>query len=192
MLKKLMLLATAAVAVLAMGASSASANWYDNGTALVAGQNPTLNGTGTAAFTSPNGGTHCNTTDAAVQLTGGTTTAHITKFEATNIGTCEVSGGLVFLTGGTTSLKSATLTTGATAHSNGSDLTVEGIKLHNVYNNGFSITLSSKAGSPLTATLDNLKKASKLTLTGTLTSGLGELSVTAHLTDHSPTYGITA
>lgn len=192
MLTKLILTAAASVAVLAMGAPSASALWRDNGIQITPGSNPSINITGTAAFTSPNGGTHEARADLVIQLTGGTTTSHFLGWLTTVPSEAEVSGGLVFLTGGTTSLKSASLTSGGTAHSNGSDLTVTGIALHYEYNNGFKITLSSKVGNPLTMTLNNRKQASQFTLTGSLGSGLGDVSMTGHFTDHSPTYGIEA
>lgn len=186
--KKLFLVAMGTIVVLLTGIQTATAQWYDNGVPAVG--NPTMNVTGTFALTSPNGGTHCASTDASIQLTGGTTTADLTSLVATNIATCEVSGGKVFLCGGTTTVKSWTLTAGATIHSNGDDVVVTGISLHEACHNGLQLTYSSKAGLPLTGIFDNKTKASTLTLTGTLASPLGDVSATAHWTDHAPTYGI--
>lgn len=208
MLKKLMLLATAAMAVFAFGAQGASANWFHGSSALKAGENPHINTTGSLSFTSPNGGTSCNTVDSTIELIGGSTTGHIRSFEVTNIGACEISGALVFLTGGTTTLKSATLTgSGAwtpTIHqiikSGKHHLSVTGLTLHIAYANGFKLTLES-AAAPLTAALSNAgggQTGAIQTLTVTagaenkLKSGLGEIEITMHGHVANPTYGVTA
>lgn len=194
MRKKMILLATAAMALLAFAAQSASADWYDTGVALEDGDDPHILATGPASFSSSAGGVACPETEATIELTGGTTDAHIVWFTVTDPKKCEVSGGLVFLTGGTTTLKSATLTGGATAKINAEkdDLTLTGVSLHNEYNNGFKLTLSSIESEPLTITVDNAKKVTTLTLEGKLNSTLGTtVTASADLHVDDATYGIT-
>jgi len=182
----------------AFGAQAAPAEWYDKGTALKAGENPTFEVTGTVAFTSSGGGVHCNTGTSKVQLTGGTTDGHVLTFGVEGPSKCEVSGGLVLLTGGTTTLKSVTLTGTPTDKNDGNnELQISGVTLHNEFNNGFKLTLSSIAGSPLKGTPDNATSMSSATLAGELNSTLaaGKVNVSGSLNVLAPnagTYGLVS
>jgi hypothetical protein len=207
MLKKIMLMATAVTAMFAIGAQAASAEWYDKGTALVAGENPTLEATGTVAFTSTAGGVHCNTGTAKLQATGGEkakTTGHVLSFGVEETSKCEVSGSLVFLTGGSTTLETVTLTQEPTkvegtpeANNATSHLEVKGIELHNKFTNGFELTLFSEA-SPLKATpVGSTTAISSATLSGELNSTLsvGKVKVAGTLEvlgAAKGTYGLVA
>jgi hypothetical protein len=81
MLKKILVLALTAMALAAASASVASANWTYGGEALPAGANPHLQLTSQWSTTSiVIGGIDCQI-DITVELTGGTTTGHVTQFE---------------------------------------------------------------------------------------------------------------
>ena len=195
--KRLMAL-TAIVALCAIGSQAASAEWYDKGTALKSGENPTLEVTGTVAFTSSGGGVHCTTGTSKMQFTGGTTDGHVLTFGVEETSKCEVSGGLVLLTGGTTTLKSVTLTGTPTDKLGGNnELQISGVTLHNEFNNGFKLTLSSIAGSPLKGTPNNSTAISSAALSGELNSTLaaGKVSVVGSLNVLAPnsgTYGLVS
>jgi hypothetical protein len=197
-MRKTMLALTAAVALCAFGAQAASAEWYDKGTALKSGENPTLEVTGTVAFTSSGGGVHCNTGTSKMQFTGGTTDGHVLTFTVEEPSKCEVSGGLVFLTGGTTTLRSVTLTGTPTEKQNSdNEIHISAITLHNEFNNGFKLTLSSVAGSPLVVTPNNTTSISSATLSGELNSTLaaGKVAVSGSLNVLAPnvgTYGLVS
>jgi len=198
MLKKIMLLSMAVMAMFAMGAQAASANWFDNGAGLAEGVNPHIDITGTVAFTSSGGGVHCNTGTSTLQATGNTNIGHVLTFSVEEPSKCEVSGGLVLLTGGTTTLKSVTLTKPTPEGTNtGSVINITGVTLHNEFNNGFKLTLSSIAGSPLVATPNNTTSISSTTLAGELNSTLaaGKVKVAGSLNVLAPnvgTYGLVA
>jgi len=198
-MRKMMLALAAAVAVCALGAQAASAEWYDKGTALKSGENPTLEATGTVAFTSSSGGVHCNTGTSKLQFTGGTTDGHVLTFGVEEASKCEVSGGLVLLTGGTTTLKGVTLTGMPTDKNDGNHEKIEisGVTLDNEFNNGFKLTLSSITGSPLIATPNNTTSISSATLAGELNSTLaaGKVKVSGTLNVLAPnagTYGLVS
>jgi len=150
-----------------------AAGWSDEEIILESGENPSLELTGTTAVTSSSGGVHCPSLTASLKLTGGTSDGHVQSVTAEEPGKCEVSGGLTFLTGGTTTLKSMTLTGAPTATSS-EEKTVglTGISIHYQFNNGFKFTLSS-AEKPLVATPDNTVEISSLALAGELNSSLG-------------------
>lgn len=81
MLKKTMILALAAMAVAAFVAPTASAVWTQHHKATLVNENPTVEFTGQAAFTSAVvGGIECQV-DATVIFTGGTTTGHVEHFQ---------------------------------------------------------------------------------------------------------------
>jgi len=174
MLKRLTTIGVVASALVAVGSGIATAEWYDKGVALHSGENPTIELTGTWAFTSSGGGLHCNTSTAKIQFTGGTTDGHVltTGFEEPT--KCEISGGTSILCGGTTTFKGATLTgTPTIVNIGGSDVQISGISTHLECNNGFKITLSSIAGLPLTLTPNNTTCISSWALSGQLNSTLG-------------------
>jgi len=211
MFKKIMLMATAVMAMFAIGAQAASANWFDKGAGLAAGENPTLEITGTVAFTSSGGGVHCNTGTSKLQATGGTNDGHVLTFGVEEANKCEVSGGLVLLTGGTTTLKKVELTGTPTGTNNGGNtIDVTKVSLHNEFNNGFKLTLSTikciikheggvetEVETPLVATPNNTTAIESATLAGKLNSTLaaGQVTVSGSLsvlgTDKN-TYGLVA
>jgi hypothetical protein len=80
MLKKTMMLTLAVTAVAAATAPMALANWSHNHVAIPLNTDPVVQLTGQFAFTSAViGGINCQT-DTTIQLTGGTTTGHITQW----------------------------------------------------------------------------------------------------------------
>jgi hypothetical protein len=137
-----------------------------------------------------------------MQLTGGTSIGHDLAFTVEEPSKCEVSGGLVFLTGGTTTVKSLT----STEWEEGGALTIDFVngkfgwckwEKHIEFNNGFSLTLSSIAGSPLNTTPNNTTSISSLTLSGELNSTLaaGKVKVsgsTEVLGTDKGTYGLVS
>jgi hypothetical protein len=194
MLQKLALFALTACA-LVIAVPTASANWYHEGEALKAGENPQISISGTAAFTSSSGGVHCATGgQLTIEGTGGTTDGHLVSYELEEK-KCEVSGGLIFLTGGTTSLKSGQLTGTPDGTHNGKVIEIFDIIIHSEFNNGFKLTLIADKEFPLIVTPDNPKAATAGTATGEMTSTLssGKVKITASgtiLGEASGTYGI--
>jgi hypothetical protein len=177
--------------VLALG------NWYDKGIGLKDGEDPSLELTGAFAFTSSGGGVNCEKVTLKTELTGSTADAHIKSFAAEEPGKCEVSGGLVFLTTGTTTLKAITLTGEPTAiNSKEESVLLSNIALHYEFNNGFKATLSSIEGEPLIATPDDTTEISSVSLGGELDSTLfaGKVKVSGSLNvlgADDGTYGLT-
>ena len=175
MRRMLRILRVAGMIVFAFGAvtvAPAQGAWTHEGVPL-GGESPSVELTGTFAVSSSGGGVHCGKLATELELTGGTDDGHLQGFTAEEIGKCEVSGGLVFLTGGTTTLKSLTLTGGATATSSeGKVVQLSGISLHYEFNNGFQMTLSSVVASPLVATPDNPAEIGSFTLSGELNTTL--------------------
>ncbi|HYH54514.1 MAG TPA: hypothetical protein VD761_10325 [Solirubrobacterales bacterium] len=96
MFKKMLIIASMALALVAIAApASALANWTQSGVPLEEGENPHLSLAGPAAFTVPAGEFGVSATlTATIQLTGGTTTAHIISLKADN---CKGSGKLAGL-----------------------------------------------------------------------------------------------
>lgn len=193
MVKRVLLIVTAVTATMALGVQPASADWYHSGLALKAGENPSIETTGTVAFTSSAGGVHCATGTSTFQATGGTTNGHVLASGAEEVGKCEVSGGLVFLTGGTTTVSKCELT-GATIQIDAATgrITLLSVTLHIYFKNGFTMTLSSEEV-PLTITPNNTKAISSGTLSGKLNSTLGtSVTVTGSqnvLAPNAGTYG---
>ena len=198
MFKKLMLLATALAALCVFGAASASASWFHQGVALQSGQDRTIHLTGTTNFASSSGGVHCANTTMNITATGGTTTGHAT-YSVSSPTTCEISGGLTLLCGGTTRLETVNLTAGATVHIlAGTDrLSVTNITMHLACANGFGFDMTSEVA-PLS--IENIEFADaieEVTLTGKLKTNLpsGVFGILAHLgvtPGDAGTYGITS
>ena len=91
-MRKLLLFASLALAAGAFAApSGASASWTLNHNHLQA--NAQIHGEGTWESISTIGGTHCTQVTMTMQLTGGTTTSHVTQF-GPNEETCKTTGGL--------------------------------------------------------------------------------------------------
>lgn len=80
MIKKALLLAMAAVAVVAVSAPMASANWTHNGTPLSVGQDPHLQLTGQLLTVSAFGQIKCEI-DMTIVFTGGSTTGEVKQIE---------------------------------------------------------------------------------------------------------------
>lgn len=81
MLKKMVVLGLAVIAVAALSAPVASANWTHNGAPISAGTNPRVWFTGQFLFTSVVvGGANCQV-KGTIELTGGTTTGDIITFD---------------------------------------------------------------------------------------------------------------
>lgn len=193
MSKKSVLLAIVGV-VFAISAPSASASWYHEGEALGEGQNPQITVSGTAAFTSASGGIHCATGgQLTLEGTGGTTDGHLVSYELEE-SKCEVSGGLAFLGGGTTSLKSGELTGTPDGNHNGKTIELYDIVLHSEFNSGFKLTLTADEESPVIVTPDNPSAVTAGTVHGQMTSSLGgTVTVAANgsvLGEAAGTYGI--
>jgi len=213
MRKKMIVLLILGLAVLLMP-QSASAEWYDNGIALEPGENPVVEMTGTVTFIGPTFGVHCPAGTISVRATGGTTTGHLVAYEAENTKTCEVSGGLVFLSGGTTSVKAAQLTSVPTADHNGKVIELLNINWHIEFNSGFKLTLSTPpectitekiegitttttVTTPITVTPDDLTAATGGTAEGTLNNNLSASPVVVQasgniLGEASGTYGLVS
>jgi len=178
--------------VLALG------NWFDKGIGLNTGEDPTLELTGAFGFVSSGGGVNCAKSALDLELTGSTADGHIKSFTAEEPGKCEVSGGLVLLGGGTTSLKSVTLTGEPTAINNEEkEIQLSDITLHYEFNNGFKMTASSIVGNPLVATPDSSTAINSLSVAGQVNSTLaaGKLNVTGSLSvvgKDAGTYGVTS
>jgi hypothetical protein len=196
MLRKAMLLS---LAVFAVSAQGATANWYDEGEGLKEGENPTLQSTGTLAFTSSGGGVHCTDGYMTMQMTGSWNDGRLNAVGVENPGLCEVSGGLVFLTGGTTTLTSVTYTgnivipeiTNSLSHIN-----IRLIKLHYAFKNGFKVELSLE-GLTLATTPDWATEMSSFALSGEMFSSLaaGKVKMSGSLAVLAPdagTYGLVS
>ena len=152
-------------------------DWYDRGAALENGEDPALELTGTFGFTSSSGGVHCAKAALDLELTGATVDGHVKSFTAEEPGSCEVSGGLVLLAGGTTKLKAITLTGEPTAAaSEEKQIELSGISLHYEFANGFAATMTSKGGEPLLGTPDDPAEIASVAVAGklntTLSSGI--------------------
>jgi len=80
MLKKIMILALGVMALAAVAAPLASANWTHKGVKIPAGTNPVIQFTGQSSTISSIGSIDCQT-KFTVQFTGGQTTGHVNTFE---------------------------------------------------------------------------------------------------------------
>jgi len=196
MFKRLTTIGVFASALIVIGSGVATAEWYDEGVALRSGENPTLELTGTWAFTSSGGTLHCNTSTMKLQFTGGTTDGHVLATGFEEPAKCEINGGTRLLCGGTTAFKASTLTgTPTLINDGGSDLLMSGVSTHLECNNGFAVTLSSIAGSPLTLPPNNTTCISSLAVSGQLNSTLAAGKVEIHgqynvLAPNVCTYGV--
>jgi len=195
MAKKTLVLAVIAAALVAVGVQTASAEWFDEGKALKKEENPIFKLEGDLRLKGKTGTVECpKGVFAFLELTGGTTDGHLSGLNVNIPEECEVEGGLVLLTGGTTTLSSMQLTAGATAvNDEGIRIVVSGVSLHYKFKNGFAATFTSIAGSPLVGVPDAAKKIGKVFVTGKLNSNIGEMSASGVLTvlaGPNGTYGI--
>jgi ABC-type amino acid transport substrate-binding protein len=187
MFKKMMLLATMALAVTAAAApASALANWNDGGVAITA--NKTIAFSGSATFTSSLGGISCSEGTASATIEPGTT-GKITAFSADNANTkCTTSGLLA---------SCKVKANGVTAeglpwiiHDIGTAITITGVKITTDLE-GCSLGSVIIGPGTVTATPDNTAKVSKLVLSGTLPSSLGaNVTVGGTLLATPATYGL--
>jgi len=173
MFKKIMLLAMAVGALVAFAVPAvASANWTKNGAEL--GTNDHVIFEGPASFTNANGdGVHCELATATVELTAGTTDAHVLSFTADEPGTrCHVFGLIATFGGGTFSLRKVELKKAATAQVVGGVLQITNLELFNEFASGLKLTLTDSTEG-LFATPDNSEAISSVELGGEATSSLG-------------------
>jgi hypothetical protein len=190
MFKKMMLLAVAAMAVVAVAApAAASANWKDAGVDVTG--NPHVNFSGPASFNGALGSVSCQEATATVQLTGGTNDAHIKTFTVDNPGNCVVGGFLGALCG-TRSLTTADLTQEGTATISGGTIELTNISLENQFGSCATILLTDEEEGSLTATPNNKKAISSVSLSGSLEDNTGGSEVVSGTLAVSPagTYGI--
>ncbi|HYH54513.1 MAG TPA: hypothetical protein VD761_10320 [Solirubrobacterales bacterium] len=96
MFKKMLMIASMALALVAIAApASALADWTQGGVPLEEGENPHVFFSGPAAFFVPSAGAGAGATlTATIQLTGGSSTAHVVSLKADN---CKGSGKLAGL-----------------------------------------------------------------------------------------------
>jgi hypothetical protein len=174
MLRRWIVAAGIAGVFLAVGAQTAAAEWYDKGVALKAGENTEAHMKGTFAFTSSQGGVHCESGTMKLKFTGGTAEGTVPVIGVETPKACELSGGLVFLCGGTTTLKSITpASLPKIVNNGGTSITLSTLVLDYECNNGFKFTVSSIASEPLVGTPDNAKAITKVAFAGMLNSTLG-------------------
>lgn len=183
-----------AIALSLVTAQSAAAGWYDKGTGLPSGTNPSIQLTGTFDFTSATGGVDCPAITATLQMTGGGTDGHLSSLSPETLLGCEVTGVLVFLAGGSTTVSSINLTTAGTAVSTGEeDIRISGLTIDYRFTNGFKLTLSPVEESPLVATPDDPEAMTKATLSGPMSSALGNVTVNGSMNvvgGNAGTYGV--
>jgi len=173
-MKRLASLFTLVLILSSVATQLAEADWYDKGVPLTNGQNPVIALTGTFAFTSPNGGVHCNAGVMELELIGGTTDGHISTINAEEADKCEIVGPLALLCKGTTTIQSFNLTSTPTLINNGgANIRITNVDL-DVECTGLTVTLISMAGQPMVATPDNTTGIGKLTLSGRLQAKFGE------------------
>jgi hypothetical protein len=188
MFKRMMLLATMALAVMAAAApASALANWNDGGVAITA--NKTIGFAGSATFTSSLGGISCSEGTASATIEPGTTGA-ITAFSADNANTkCTTSGLLA---------SCKVKANGVTAeglpwiiHDTGTDITITGVKITTDLEGSCGVSSVTIGPGTVTGTPDNPAKVSKVVLSGTLPSSLGvNVTVGGTLFATPATYGL--
>jgi hypothetical protein len=188
MFKKMMLLAMAVMAIAAVSAPAASANWTHSGAPIT--KDTTVAFDGTASFQGSIGGVHCTNATAAIVATAGTTDGHVELFDVHNpTVNCKVTGFLAVLAGGESSLHDVELTGSPTATISGGVVGITGIVLHNRFTSGLEFNLSGS----LTATPNNPKSISSIALSGNLTNSLtgGPVAVSGSLgATPAGTYGI--
>jgi len=183
MIKKIMLLASMALATAALAAPAAQAEWLHNGAPLKA--NATVNLSGTAGFAAPFGlGTYTCTVHATLVAEPGST-GKVTKFEPTT-NTCVGTGILA-----NCKLKSHSSNVPMIVHANTTvrTISITNATIKNVYEGAnCSQTETHLLFSTVTATPDNGSSISSVKLSGTATNGTtvsGTLNVTP-----AKTYGI--
>jgi hypothetical protein len=177
MLKKMMLLTMAIGALVAFAVPAvASANWTKNHQPLE--ENDHVFFEGPASFTNANkDGVHCELVTATVELTAGTTDAHILSFTADEPATrCDVSGLIATFGGGTRSLRKVELKKSATAQVVGEPgeetLQITNLELFNEFASGLKLTLTDSVEG-LFALPNNNETISSVNLEGLATSSLG-------------------
>jgi hypothetical protein len=196
MLKKMLVAAMAVMALAAVAAPTASANWTHNHQVIGAGTNPQETFTGTAQFQGLVGKVHCPNVEGKVQLTGGQTTGVVTLFQSQDVTKCHVSGALG-TSCGTNSLQEVKLQTNAEVHivtHNGAPaITITHIGLLNQFGTCATTVLESDATRDVTLVPDDPTTITQGQLTGTLKTASGNVAVSGTLHAAVPhTYGIVA
>jgi len=203
-MKKIVAAMVVIAAFCAIGTQSAYANWFDKGVELKAGENPTLEVTGTVALSGSGGSLHCDTGTWKIQLTGNTNLGHLLAASIEEPSKCEVGGGWAFLSGGTTSLKKVTSTGAPEAFSAGFDsvLAIVKTEIHYEFNNGYKFSVStigkgSGMEQAILATPNNPTSISSMSLSGELntTKASGKVKISGSLNVLAPnsgTYGLVS
>jgi len=193
MLKKMMLLAVAAAAVLAVAAPAASANWTHSGAELKTNANVTFSGE--TSFAGELGTVTCKQSTAAATLTASSSHGTVQSFTVDSPTTnCEV-GGVVGALCGTTSLESAHLEAGnvPTLTASSTNIVIDNVKLINVFGSEGSPCLELDLVGNVTATPNNPASISSVSLSGTLedTTLEAQVAVSGSLAANpAGTYGI--
>jgi hypothetical protein len=189
MMKKMILLAMAVTALVALaGPAAASANWTDNHSVITSGNNPTISFDGTAQFASATAEVHCTGVTGRLEATGGTTDGHLREFTVdTPTTNCDVSRSVGELCG-THSLERVGLKAGnvPTATVAGGKITITKIELENEFvkaGGGACLVLLLTDEGGVTATPDNTATINDVTLGGFLKAGgFGKVAVGGTLT----------
>jgi hypothetical protein len=186
MIKKMMLLAGMALALVAVAApASASANWLHGGNPITTDQ--TVEFSGPARFFTALGGAEA-TIHVHATLKAGTTTAVINKFEATN---CKGTGGLAGTTC-TTTAKGLPWTAHVTPSN---QIEITDVELHNLYwagpHSGGPVATTTLIGD-ITATPDDAEAISSVSLSSSNATANGNPAVVEGTLGVSPagTYGL--
>jgi hypothetical protein len=196
MVKKMMLLATMAVAVVAFVApAAASANWTHNGSPLT--ENVHLQFHGTWKFEGALGRVHCEDTTMTVELTSVPgNIAHVIEFTVDNPTVdCRVSGVLAAICG-ERSLHETYLTHNGLATINGGAIELSEIELVTVFGETpkpcAEVILTDNSENITTATPDNPEEIHSVSLGGSLEDNFGGKEQFSGVLNATPsgTYGI--
>jgi len=168
MLKKMMLLAVAAAAVLAVAAPAASANWTHSGAELKTNANVTFSGE--TSFAGELGTVTCKQLTGAATLTGSSSHGTLQSFSVDSPTTnCEVGGVLGALCG-TTSLESVHLEAGnvPTLTATTTNIKIDNVKWIYLFGSEPNPCLELNLRGDLTATPNNPESISSVAFSGTL------------------------
>lgn len=196
MIKKMMLLASVTAIAMAFAVPTiASAKWADGTVALALGNNPNISLEGSTGYNGTPGAFSCSQTTTAIQLTGGTSNAHVTNFTVDNPQSCLGSGAFAFCTLTSTTMEKAPWA----AHTNTTDITITNARWQYHFSGGFCSTPTTTFEGNATLTISggeqHAVKAVQVGGSFTLSSGGSDfgimtLSGTWSMTP-SGTYGLT-
>jgi hypothetical protein len=200
--KLLIFLAIAIGVPIALAPPALGASWTHNHEPLnQPPSSPQETFTGTAQFQGLVGKVHCADIETQVQLLDGTSEGIVTSFTSLNPAACHVSGALG-TSCGTNSLAKVELTKAATAtivtSPAGTDaITIEDLQIFYEFKSGGKLCMTTETSSDPTrdvrATPDDPQTLSTLTLSGTLATASGNVSISGTLHAEEPkTFGIDA